>query len=249
MENNSASPTSPAWPTRWPADSFRTGPTLLLVLVVVGASAIVLGLAALALAPMLASGRVGLVPAVVVQLVLEVAILVVLLAGLPRVSRLTLRELGFTRIAPWQIGVALLGALAMIVVVEGGASLIDTLTHTKHEQGVVEMFKSLHNPATIWFFALFATVLAPIAEETVFRVFLFNLGLRYGGFWMGATISGILFGLAHGDKFVLVPLALGGMILCGVYYRTRNAYASMITHACFNAVTVIALLLVPKLAS
>ncbi len=48
-------------------------------------------------------------------------------------------------------------------------------------------------------------------------------------------LSGVLFGIAHGDLYAALPLALGGIVLCAVYYRTRNAFASMISHALFNA--------------
>ncbi|MDE2481962.1 MAG: CPBP family intramembrane metalloprotease [bacterium] len=250
MENNSTSTISAAWPTRWPNGSFRALPTLALVGIIIVVAVVVLTAAAVALrATIVATQHVPLVPAIVSQLVLEVLIVVAILIAMPRVSGFSLRELGFRRITLGQIGIALLGAILMIAVVEGGASLVEALTHTKHEQSVVEMFRAIHNPATSALFVVFATVLAPVAEETIFRVFLFNLGLRYGGFPLGALVSGVLFGLAHGDAFVFVPLALGGAILCGVYYYSRNAYASMITHACFNTVTVLALLFAPKLAS
>ena len=94
-------------------------------------------------------------------------------------------------------------------------------------------------------FVFFAIVFAPIAEETFFRLFFFNLGMRYGGFWVGAIASGVLFGMAHGDLYAAAPLALGGMILCYVYYRTRNAWASMMTHCLFNAISIAAILFAP----
>ncbi len=249
--NNSPSTISPAWPTRWPQDSFRFGPTALLVVVAIGAAV-----------PILLGGLVWLfvfgahgatlaeivVPSIVVQLAVEAAIVAVILIGLPRVAKMSLRDLGFTPLAPWQIGIAILGAVAMVVVVEGGATLFDAITHSKHEQNVVEIFKALKAPGTMAFFAFFAIVLAPIAEETIFRIFIFNIGLRWGGFWIGAIVSGLCFGAAHGDPYVLLPLALGGIILCGVYYRTRCAYASMITHGLFNATTIAALLFAPQLA-
>ncbi len=249
MENNSISPNSAAWPTRWPKDSFAAGPTAVLVLVAIGIALLVM-LAAVAFLhnTIVTTRTVPLVPAVVVQLILEAFVVAALLIGLPFVARCSLRDLGFRAMTGRDLGIALLGAIAMILVVEGGASLVETLLHTKHEQNVIEMFKAIHDPHVLWFFAIFAIALAPIAEETVFRIFFFNIGLRYGGFWIGATISGILFGLAHMDAFVFVPLALGGVILCGVYYLSRNAYASMITHACFNATTVAALLFAPHLA-
>ena len=66
-------------------------------------------------------------------------------------------------------------------------------------------------------------------------------------FWTGAIVSGVLFGIAHGDLFAGVPLALGGIVLCGVYYLTRNAFASMISHALFNSFSIVMLLMFPKL--
>jgi membrane protease YdiL (CAAX protease family) len=193
-------------------------------------------------------GSVAVLPAVFVQLVMEAIIVVIVLAALPRVSGFSLGELGFRALQPWQAGVAVLGAIAMVIVVEGGASLIEALLHQKHEQSVIELFKHIRQPLTLWFFSIFAIVLAPIAEETIFRVFIFNFGMRYGGFWLGAILSGICFGLAHMDAFVFLPLALGGVILCYVYYRTGNAFASMISHGIFNSLTILALLLAPQLA-
>ena len=60
-------------------------------------------------------------------------------------------------------------------------------------------------------------------------------------------MSGLLFGTAHADLFELIPLALGGVVLCGVYYITRNAFASMISHALFNSFSIVVLLMFPKL--
>ncbi len=242
-----------AWPNAWPHDSFRAGPTVLLILAILGVTFIILVAAAvwfvLSNPAAARRGMLGLVPGMVIQLILEAVIVAVLLWALPLVSRLSLRDLGFRPLQSKQILFAAVAALVMALVVNGGASIVETLTHHQHEQQVVQMFKAVKNPGVMAFFAVFAVVLAPVAEEIVFRVFLFNIGLRYGGFWLGGVISALLFGLAHGDLFVLVPLALGGLVLCYVYYRTRNAYASMITHGLFNSFTVIALIFAPNLAN
>jgi membrane protease YdiL (CAAX protease family) len=243
--NDSTSATSPDWPTRWPKDSFKSVWTwliaaLLLLLVFLGALAQLKQGPAPRISPIVLDLGIG------AQLVVELLIAVGVLAALPALSKFSLRELGFRVPSAANVGTALLGAIAMVVVANGGASLIDYLLHSQHKQDIVQIFQELHDPTTIVIFAAFAVIFAPFAEETFFRVFFFNLGLRYGGFWGGAVLSGVLFGIAHGDMYAALPLALGGIVLCAVYYRTRNAWASMISHALFNSLSIVALLFVPK---
>jgi uncharacterized protein len=242
--NDSTSATSPVWPTSWPKNSFTGFWTWLLAAFI----------AFLFVAAFVAGIKTSRVPAVsapefdaliAVQFVLEGVLILIVLLALPALSKFSLRELGFRAPNASALGMALAGAVAMVIVANGGASLIDYLVHSQHQQDIVEIFKQLHNRTTIALFAVFAVVFAPFAEETLFRVFFFNLGLRYSGFWGGAVLSGVLFGMAHGDLYAALPLALGGIVLCAVYYRTRNAFAPMISHALFNGLSIVALLVVP----
>jgi uncharacterized protein len=247
--NDSTSTISPAWPTRWPKDSFsrplwRGVATWVLAVFIAGifVGAFYFGLKN--------SGKTlpGVSPfiidiAIVAQGILEGLLVLFVLLTIPWLSKFSLRELGFRAPSAPNVMLALGGAIAMVIVANGGASLIDHLVHSSHEQDVVEIFRSLHDPGSIGLFVAFAVLFAPFAEESLFRVFFFNLGLRYGGFWAGAILSGVLFGIAHGDLIAALPLALGGMILCYVYYRARNAFASMIAHGTFNGISIAALML------
>ncbi len=246
--NDSTSATSPNWPTRWPHSSFTSVWTWVLAgsIAVIFAIAFVSGVRSNGV-PQISPLEFDFL--ILFQLAFEGTLLLVVLAALPALSKFTLRELGFRALSVGDIGIAIVGAIAMIVVANGGASLIEYLAHSRHQQDIVEIFRQLREPGTIGLFTGFAVVFAPFAEETFFRVFFFNLGLRYGGFWTGAITSGLLFGIAHGDVFAALPLALGGIILCAVYYRTRNALAPMISHAAFNALSIVALLVAPNLTS
>jgi membrane protease YdiL (CAAX protease family) len=184
----------------------------------------------------------------VVTAIGEGALVIILLLLLRWVSGLSLRELGYRALRPAEIGIGVLGSIAMALVGDGGESLIETLTKSKHNQLAVEMLKHLHDPRLLWAFGIFAIFIAPFYEETIFRVFVFNAVLRRSGFWFAAIASGILFGLAHGDVYALVPLALGGIVLSYIYYRTGNAFASMISHGLFNAFSVVALVFAPSLS-
>jgi membrane protease YdiL (CAAX protease family) len=241
------------WPITWPSGSFRAGATLLLIAVVI-APIVGFGIyqgvlsASVHVDARLLGNPLVVITSLAITLVIEGALALIVIASLPWVSRLSLSELGYRTPEPREVLVAFVGSLVMALVANGGASLIQAILHTSQDQQAVAMLRQLHDPRLLIAFALFACVLAPLMEETIFRVFLFNATRRYWGFWAGAIISGICFGLAHGDPIAAVPLALGGVVLAFVYYRTRNAFASMLTHGLFNAYTILALIVAPQLA-
>jgi membrane protease YdiL (CAAX protease family) len=233
----------------WPEGSFRFGPTALLMIVPLlivlnGAYEMTHGLG---VAPSALSSPLIIITTLLFTAILEGGLALLLLACLRWVSRLSLRELGYRPPHARDVATAIVGSIVMALVGDGGESLIESFTGTKHSQLPVEMLKHLHDPGLLGAFAGFAVVLVPLMEETIFRVFVFNAFARYGGFWFGAIVSGVLFGIAHGDVYALFPLALGGIVLAYVYSRTRNAYASMITHGLFNAFSIAALVFAPQL--
>jgi uncharacterized protein len=251
--NNSISKRFADWPITWPSGSFRLGPTLLLVVIVI-APIVGFGIyqgvlsAEVHIDQRLLGDPLVVITSLGLTLLAEGTLAAIVIGLLPWVSRLKLAELGY-RLLSWpDIFVAFVGSVVMAVIANGGASLIQMILHTKEDQEAVAMLRQLHDPRLLAAFALFACVLAPLMEETIFRVFLFNATRRYWGFWAGAIVSGICFGLAHGDPIAALPLALGGIVLASVYYYTRNAFASMITHGLFNSYTILALIFVPQLA-
>jgi membrane protease YdiL (CAAX protease family) len=246
--NDSISTNSSNWPTRWPKDSFKSVWTWVTVLVILAPFSLALVLQyeqGNTMPPPSAFSPLAIYATILVTLLLEGLLALIAILTVAPLSHLSLRELGFRRPTLAAVATAIGGGIVMAIVANGSASLIDALVHSRHEQEIVEIFRALHDPAAIAAFAVFAVTFAPLFEETIFRVFFFNLGLRFGGFWLGAIVSGLLFGLAHGDVIAALPLALGGIILCAVYYRTRNAFASMISHAFFNALSIVALLVAP----
>jgi membrane protease YdiL (CAAX protease family) len=84
--------------------------------------------------------------------------------------------------------------------------------------------------------AFVVCVCAPIAEETLFRGFIFG-GLRgWQGFWPAAIISGSMFGAAHvfgSPALFIVPLAVFGIGLALLYELTKSIFPGMYLH-CLN---------------
>ena len=260
---------SPNYPTLWKADSFRWGPSLGvalgLVVVFLILSIVIVAVYGVSrcnpLAPGVAQCLSRLLTSVdgiefqlLVQSVLEVLAVAALIALLPWLSKLSLPELGFRGLTGRDIGIALLGALAMVVFVNGLGTLMQTVTKTHEQQLALKLLEQLNTPSGRVLAFLTAAVVAPVFEETAFRIFVFNFVLRRSAFWTAAIVSAILFGLAHitgaltvGALSTIIPLMLGGLILARVYYTTRNAYASMITHAVFNSVSLLGLFFAPNL--
>lgn len=78
--------------------------------------------------------------------------------------------------------------------------------------------------------------LAPIAEETFFRGFVFS-GLRSRlALWPAALLSGLVFGLPHVTTGVttVVPLAVFGVALAWLYEKTGSLWPPVIVHAINN---------------
>jgi uncharacterized protein len=252
VENSSPSPTLPDSPIVFGPNAFRPGATVvalvgMIVLVFVMAFVAVFGYLAAHGFVLASLTRQTVSFAVTLQAIIDVFVVAYLVVVLPKLADASLTDLGFRVPRASDIGVALLGALMMVVVVNGLGSIIDAMLHTKHQQEAIKLFVSVRDPLVKAAFAALAVIIAPIAEEFAFRVFIFNAVRRYTGFWVAAFISGVCFGLAHTDIYAFVPLILGGMILCWVYARTGNAWMSMITHGVFNAVSVIALSFAPQL--
>jgi membrane protease YdiL (CAAX protease family) len=98
---------------------------------------------------------------------------------------------------------------------------------------------------------VYAVVIAPIHEEFFFRGILFrSLRDRYG-FAVGAVGSGVAFGLVHYvpaplvDSLALMTIMVfTGFALAYLYERRGNIVASMIAHATFNTIGLIAIFLI-----
>ena len=90
----------------------------------------------------------------------------------------------------------------------------------------------------------FAVVIAPVAEEFIFRGVLYpfvkQLGSpRYAFFGINA-----IFALIHLDAATLVPLFVLALALTWLYERTDNLLAPITAHSLFNAANLIVLCLV-----
>jgi len=91
-----------------------------------------------------------------------------------------------------------------------------------------------------------AVVIAPLAEETLFRGFVYGVLKRYTDAPFAALSSSLMFAIIHMHVGSLLPLWMLAVLFCLAYEITGCLLVPMMLHATFNAVSIIAMLFVDK---
>jgi hypothetical protein len=94
------------------------------------------------------------------------------------------------------------------------------------------------------YLGVFAVVLAPVAEEFIFRGMLYPFVKQLGWprtAWVGVSFA---FALIHDDAATFVPLFVLALALTWLYEKTDNLLAPIAAHSLFNAVNLVILCLV-----
>ena len=91
------------------------------------------------------------------------------------------------------------------------------------------------------YLGVFAVVLAPVAEEFIFRGMLYPFVKQLGSprlAWIGVSF---VFALIHYDAATFVPLFVLALALTWLYEKTDNLLAPIAAHSLFNAVNLVIL--------
>lgn len=116
--------------------------------------------------------------------------------------------------------------------------------HEPEPQDVVRVFAGLESGFMFYYFIGLALVVAPWAEELLFRgVLLPALGRRLG---LGAAImlSSVLFAGMHFHVPSLVPLFVFSVALSLAYIYTESIIVPIVMHALFNTVSLMVMVMI-----
>ncbi len=102
----------------------------------------------------------------------------------------------------------------------------------------------LMQESTLWANILIVGICAPIFEELIFRKLLIDRMVRYGEA-VAVVVSGLMFGLFHGNFSQFFYATFLGFLLAYVYVRTGNIKYSIFIHMIINMSST---LMVPVLA-
>ena len=115
-------------------------------------------------------------------------------------------------------------------------------------QEIVRYFLEHPDPRHRVAVIVMAVIVAPVAEEIIFRGYFYGVIRRFGGRIPALLTSSLLFAAIHVHLPSMLGLSLLAVILCLLYERTGSLWATMTMHAAFNATTIAALIFFPELA-
>jgi membrane protease YdiL (CAAX protease family) len=115
------------------------------------------------------------------------------------------------------------------------------------EQELLRLFERTHSPTLLALLVVLATLIAPIAEEVLFRGTLFRYLRTRWPHWLALLLPGLVFAALHVNWRTLdgfgsfLPLITLATILALAYERTGRISTAIVAHAFFNLHSVILL--------
>jgi membrane protease YdiL (CAAX protease family) len=104
------------------------------------------------------------------------------------------------------------------------------------EQNVLSWFTS--DSASVWVRGIIvfsAVIVAPVAEEILYRGVLLSVMVRHIRPWKAVLLSSLFFGLLHGNLMATPALTLAGILFSCGYLQTRSLVTPITMHVVFNA--------------
>jgi membrane protease YdiL (CAAX protease family) len=150
------------------------------------------------------------------------------LGGLSRIS--VVRAIGIAAIL-------LLAAFPLI-------SLADAITQKflgsgSSKQNIIELFNSSRTLDQRIMIIVLAVAVAPVAEEFIFRFFLYGVLKRYFGRFFGLVSNSLLFAAAHTHLPSFAPLFVLGACFTIAYEWSGSILVSMAMHSLFNSLSLV----------
>ena len=146
--------------------------------------------------------------------------------------------LGLQAPSSWRSAAGWIVASILLIWIIG--ALLNPFLEAGEEQGLVpDAWDSSRAAAFAANFVVVAVV-APIVEELTYRGLGFAAVQQFFGAGAAVVVTALAFGLAHGLVIALPVLTIFGLILGWLRLRTKSLYPSIILHALFNGVALLA---------
>lgn len=164
-------------------------------------------------------------------------------------SRTGLTTLGMTRLPSWtDIGLAP-ATFAIYALVSGTvlALLVSWFPGLPLDQTQDVGFQALGSQMDNMLAFVTLVILAPIAEEVLFRGYLYGKLKGYASGVIAALVTSLLFALAHFQLNVAIDVFILSLMLCGLRSLTGSIWAGVLLHMLKNMVAYYILFVSPLL--
>ncbi|MDB6146898.1 MAG: amino terminal protease self-immunity [Spartobacteria bacterium] len=106
-------------------------------------------------------------------------------------------------------------------------------------QNIVELFNGSHTMPQRVMIIVLAVAVAPVAEEFVFRFFLYGVLRRYLGRFVGLVVNALLFAAVHQHLPSFGPLFVLGACFTLAYEWSGSLLVPMTMHSLFNSLSLL----------
>lgn len=107
--------------------------------------------------------------------------------------------------------------------------------HDLSPQEPVKLFQQSGNLMVQITLGISAVIVAPLAEELIFRGYIYGVLKRFTDGYFAALGSALIFAIVHMHVGTLVPLFVLGLVLVAAYEVTGSLLVAIFIHALFNA--------------
>ena len=151
-------------------------------------------------------------------------------------KRIPLRE--FFGLSSASIGKSMLTGFVLMLVIFSFVSLLANVHFApENEQEAVKFFRENKSLQSRLLLGFMAVVVAPIAEEMVFRGLLYRVFRGYFGKMSAMFFTSVLFAAIHGNVAMLLPLTILAMGFAAALESTGSLFVSIVMHSTFNAIS------------
>lgn len=166
---------------------------------------------------------------------------IALVIGLPwliRRKRTTRAELGLQRLPEWMDLVWAPAGMVVYLILTALITAVSTqlLTFVDYSEVQETGFSQINTQVEylVAFFSL--VVVAPFAEEVLFRGYLFGKLRKYIPLWAAILVTSLLFAVVHGQWNVGLDVFALSIVLCLLRVYTGSLWASILLHMIKNGV-------------
>lgn len=176
----------------------------------------------------------------------------VIVMGVPwfvKKSRTSKAELGLTRLPSWlDIGLAPAGFIIYMLATFALATVV-TLVIPSFDISQAQDTGFGNITQRYEYYLAFATlvVIAPLAEEILFRGYLYGKIRKYVPMWLAMLLVSALFGAVHGQWNVGIDVFALSLVLCALREITGSIWAGILLHMMKNAIAYYLLFINPSL--